>query len=201
MKFWISYEKGDDSIIAYHENTLYKANPKTDELDAIIANLHIGIPPITNTIDIPLSYIKQIDMEEGKSYIDVLFGKDSSEHLRIGDNSKRNEVFDYLKTTIEGSSYKLDKYSKLRAGKKPLIAMCIVLGIFLWTYDIALGIEQGLDYRLVGSARSLAIIVLFIASLGTLKVVIIFSTLFILALISLIFKIRNPKVVHKINIR
>lgn len=79
--------------------------------------------------------------------------------------------------------------------------MCVVLGIFLWTYYISHGMEQGDDYRVVGSQRSLASILLVIASLGTKKVAMIFGSLFCIALTSFIIKTRKPKVVHKIIIR
>lgn len=201
MKFWTSNTKGDDKIIVYHENTLYRINPKNEDLESMIDNLNSGVFPYNTSTGIPLSYIKQINMEESKEYIEVLFGKDSSEHLRIQDSIKRNELFEHLKSSIKGSQYKIDNYSKIRAGKKPLIAMCVVIGIFLWTYNISLGIEQGVDYRLIGSHQSLATIVLMIASIGSKKVAMIFGSLFIIAFTSFIIKIKNPKVVHKIIVR
>ncbi len=201
MKFWTSIYKNDDKIIAYHEDTLYIINPKIEELDSVVANLNLGIVPNKISIGIPSSYMKQINMEENKKYIEVLFGKGSSEHLRMQDSIKRNEIFEYLRSSIVGSKYTLDTYTKLRAGKKPFIAMCVVVGIFLWTYYISLGIEHGDNYRVIGSQRSLSSIVLIIASLGTKKVAMIFGSLFCIAMTSFILKTRKLKVVHKIIVR
>ena len=201
MKFWTNNDKGDDKIIAYHENTLYIVNPPVKELDAVLAGLEQGVIPKTMSTDIPLSYMKQIHMEEGKTYIEVLFGNDSTQHLKIQDNIQRNDVFNYLRSGIEGATYKLDTYSKLRAGKKPLIAMGVVAGIFLWTYSVSQGMEQGEEYRVVGSQRSLAGIVLLMASMGQKNMILLFGSLLAIALTSFILKIKNPKVVHTILIR
>ena len=92
MKFWTSNSKGDDKIIAYYEDTLYRINPKNEDIETVIYNLNTGTIPNSTSTGIPMSYMKQICMEESKEYIEVLFSKDSSEHLRIQDNIKRNEI-------------------------------------------------------------------------------------------------------------
>jgi hypothetical protein len=35
MKIWISTERGDDKIIGYHGNSIYKVNPKAEEIESV----------------------------------------------------------------------------------------------------------------------------------------------------------------------
>ncbi|CAN5390854.1 hypothetical protein BH11BAC3_BH11BAC3_02600 [soil metagenome] len=202
MKFWRSYEKGDDKIIAYDNGTIYRCNPPADEIDAVVYNLESQVIPTKNFTAIPLHYLKQINLEDNRTYIEVLFGSDSSEHLRIKDEEKRKEIFEYFKTNIPNAKFYTDNYSKIQAGKKPLIAMGVVTAIFLWTFYIAAGIENGNEYGVSGDRKnSVAGIVLALASLGTKNVSLIFGALFIIAAISFIQKVRNPKTIFRIQVR
>ncbi|MEP7107174.1 MAG: hypothetical protein ABI760_04315 [Ferruginibacter sp.] len=202
MKNWRSYEKGDDKIIGYHNGTIYRGNPNSDEIELVIYNFQKEVIPAKNFTAIPLHYLKQINLEESQNYIEVLFGKESSEHLRIKDANKRKEIFEYFKTNIPNSTFHTDNYSKFKAGKKPLIAMGVVAGLFLWTFYIAVGIEKGIEYGVTGDHKnSVAGIVLAFASLGTKNVALIFGTLFTIAVISFVQKIKNPKIVYRIQVR
>jgi len=202
MKIWRSDQQGDDKIIAYVNSTVYRGNPSSEEIENVLNNFQIEILPTKNFTGIPLHYIKQINMEEGQTYIEVLFGKGSSEHLRIRDEEKRKAIFAYFKTHIPNSTFYIDKYSKTRAGKKPLIAMCVVVGLFLWTFYIAAGMENGDEYRVTGDHyNSVAGIVVALASLGTKWISVIFGTLFGIAAFSFIRKVRNPKTVNRIQLR
>jgi len=196
MKIWSSFEKGDDKIVAYLNGTIYRGNPTIDEIDAIIFNFKMQEIPIKNFTAIPSHYLKQINLDEETSYIEVLFGSESTEHLRIKDTVKKKEIFDYLKSNIPGARFYTDKYSKIRAGKKPLIAICIITLIFLWTFYIADGIENGIEYGVTGDHKnSLAGIVLGLASLGTKYIALLFGTFFVIALLAFIQKIKKPKIV------
>ena len=201
MKVWKSNEKGDDKIIAYFNDTIYRVNPKPDNIDQVLYDFTMKKVPEKDFTGVPLHYIREINLEDGKDYIVLLFNRDSYEHLKIKDPSKRSEIFEYFKQNIPNSTFLTDKYSKIRAGKKPLIAMCIVFGIGLWTFYISNGMEQGDQYKVVGSQNSLAGVVLTIAALGTTNVLLLFGSLFAIALTSFIYKTKHPKVVHKIIIK
>ena len=202
MKFWRSYEKGDDKIIAYLNGTIYRGNPNSDEIENVIYNFQKDEIPGKNFTAIPPHYLKQINLEDGLNYIEVLFGVESSEHLRIKDTEKRKEIFEYFKQNIPGARFHIDKYSKIRAGKKPLIAMGVVAAIFLWSFYIASGMENGNEYGVTGDRKnSLAGIVLALASLGTKNVAFIFGSLFTIASVSFIRKIKNPKIINSIQVR
>jgi hypothetical protein len=201
MKIWSSDEKGDDKIIAYLNNIIYQGNPKQTDIENVISDLRKEVIPPNNFIGIPLSYLKEIHLQDGSNYIEILFGKESNEQLKVSDSKKRLEIFEYFKANIPNAKYSVDKYSKLRSGKKPMIAMSVVFGLFIWTFYVSNGMANGNEYKVVGEQRSVATIILVIASMGTTNVLLIFGSLFVIALISFIYKIRNPKVVQKIIVQ
>jgi hypothetical protein len=201
MKIWTSTEKGDDRIIAYIDQTIYSGNPKLTDLDACVEDLKIRKMPDNSFISIPQRYLKSINLESGNGFIEVLYGADSSEHLRIKNEKTRTEIFEYFKAHIPNSISSLENYSKVRAGKKPLIAMVVVALIFSWALYVANGLESGNEYEVVGSHRSLASIILVVAALGVKKVILIFGVLFAVAGLAFAKKISKPLVSAKIMIQ
>jgi len=72
----------------------------------------------------------------------------------------------------------------------------------LWTFYIADGIENGIEYGVTGDHKnSLAGIVLGLASLGTKYNALLFGTFFVIALLAFIQKIKKPKIVQRIQVR
>ncbi len=201
MKAWQSEEKNDDKIIAYFDSMIYIINPKPADVQQVILDMEQDRAPTKNFTSVPMRYVRKIELEDGKNYIVVYFGKDSYQHLRVKDAAKRQEIFNYFKTCVPGTRLHTDRYSAVRAGKAPLFAMCAVAGIFAYTMYIASGMEQGNEYTIVGKPFSLAGMVLSLASLGTAKVTLIFGSLFAIAATSFVLKARNPKVVEQILIR
>jgi hypothetical protein len=201
MKVWTSTEKGDERIIAYIDQTIHSGNPKLTDLDSCVQDLKMGKIPDSNFISIPQHYLKSINLESGKEYIEVLYGGDSCEHLRIKDEKSRTEIFEYLAANVPNSVSSVEHYSKVRAGKKPLIAMVIVALIFSWAINIANGIESGNDYEVVGSQRSVASIILVVAALGVKKVILIFGALFAIAALAFAKKVSKPLVIAKIIVQ
>ena len=202
MKIWRGNEKTDDRIIAYSNNTIYKGNPPLEEINHIISEMKNDRIPTLNFIAIPLHYIKKIRYQEGKNQIEILFGKESSEELKIKDLLLREEVFNYLKLHIPGCTYSHDKYSSLRAGKKPLIAMTVVSILFLWSLYYAIEFDRGNEFEISnGHYNSLTGIILAIASYGVKTVIIVFGSLLAIAIFSLIRKIKNPPVINTLKFR
>jgi hypothetical protein len=201
MHIWQIENKGDDKIIAYFNDTIYKCNPKESDIQNVVDNLKNNQIPTNNCIGIPVSYLKEIHLQEGKNYIEIFFGADSTEQLKINDSVIRNEIFQFFRTNIPSTTFKMEKYSKLQSGKKPLIAMVVILVIGLWTHDISTGMENGEEYSLIGSVRSLAGIVIALASIGTKKVLLLFGSLFAIALTSFIIRIKAQKIVLKIKVK
>ncbi|MBK9718211.1 MAG: hypothetical protein IPO85_11995 [Saprospiraceae bacterium] len=201
MKIWTSKEKGDDKIIIYANETIYKANPAAEKIDEYLFNLKMQNSPTTDFFSIPLRYISEINLQEGKKYIAVIF-KGDYEHFKIADDKRRNEIFEFFKQNIPGANFSLVSQSKLQSVKKPLIAIGVILAIFLWTLYIALGIEDGNEYDVIGQRyHSIAGIVLALASLGVNKIVVIFGSLFLIAGLSLRNKYKNPIIKNALTIK
>ena len=200
MKIWKNEEKKDDKIIAYFNQTIYKGNPGPGEIDNCIFELQMQKIP-NGFFSIPLHYISQINLQDGKEYIEVLF-KGSTEHLKIKDSKIRNEVFDYFKENIPGAVYSIDKYSKLRAGKQNLVAMLVVIILSVWSLYYATSMEAGNEYDVSGGHyNSIAGIILLIASLGVNKIILISVSLLVIIIIAFIRKIKNPPVIERIQVR
>jgi hypothetical protein len=124
----------------------------------------------------------------------VFFGAESEEHFIIKNKEQREEIFNYLKENIPGTSYHQVKYTPVKAAKKPLIAMVVVGVIFAWTLFLALTMEAGVEYEYhtEGTHGGTGGILLGIAGLGVAKVVLIFGGLLGIAGLSAFFKMRNP---------
>ena len=150
----------------------------------------------------PFSYNKEIKLRQGKNYIELLFGQDSMEHLRINNDNTRQEIFDHLKNNIPGAVFSHQEITALKAGKKPLIAFVVVLILFLWTLYIAIGIDNGNEYDVTGKLyNSIAGIVVAIAGMGVGNVVLLFGSLLAIALISFVRKAKHPPVIDKLILR
>jgi hypothetical protein len=198
-KIWRATGKSDDKIIAFIDSTIYKGNPKEEELEYCLSDLRMGIVPTKAFFGIPLSYVKEIRMQESKNYLQVFFGQDSEEHLRIHDVTLKKELFDYFNENIPGATFSKEHYSKLKAGKQPLIAMGVVTALFLWTLYYAIGFDNGLQYETTnGRYDSVTGIVLAIASFGVIKTILFYGFWFVIALWSFIIKARNPPVIHRL---
>jgi hypothetical protein len=200
MQIWKGDQKTDSRIIAFFKGTIYKANPKPGDVDDYIFQLKTNTIPTSRAIEIPPHYIRQITMQEGKNYIEVHFGVESTEHLIINDSERKKEVFNYLKANLPGESGVV-AYSKFDAAKKPLIALGVVTAIFLWVLFVATGIEKGDETVIADDGHSAGGIVLVLANLGVTNITLIFAALALIAVIAAIRKARNPPMIHYLVVR
>lgn len=192
LKIWTSTEKSDDKIIAISDEYIYKGNPPASEIESAVFDLQMKGETLKHFFTIPLRYIIAINQQEGKKYIEVLFRGDT-EHLKIQNDTKRQEIFDYFKNTIANATLYVSKQSKFQAIKKPLIAMAVLTGLFIWSLYIAVQVENGAVYDVTGENYfSVAGIILLIASLGVTKLIITYASLLTIAGISMIKKYKNP---------
>jgi hypothetical protein len=200
---WTSNEKGNDKLIAFSGNTIYKANPRTEEeTNDLAKGLKAGSFDTTKVWEIKVNHCNEIRLQDGKPYIELLWGKEGEEQLRITDEYKRYKIFEFIKSNISDAEISVDKWSIFRAGKKPMIAFFIVLGLFIWTMFYVIEAESGNTYYIEsGRYDSITGIVLGLASMGRAKVVTIFTVLLGIAVISFIRKAKKPPVMNRIVIR
>ena len=197
---WENKLKGNDRIVAFVNNTIYRGNPKEDQISNIIFELKNEKKHIPNITGIPISYIKEINLEKGKNYIEILFGKDSSELIKINDEKNRIEIFEFFKNNIQNSDHFVDEYSKFRIGKKPLIGMFVLSVLFLLSYFFAMEIENGNYDSIPNKANIIIALVLQVSYLGTNYVMLIFGALMMLPFLNFLNKTKHKKIVEKIKI-
>lgn len=196
-KIWTSREKGDDRIIASGNGMLYKANPVADKIERYVKSMKSSSVP-SDVLSIPLSCIKRMCYQENKKYIQVFFGISSEEHLRINSYDRLIEIFSWFKESLPHTTYRLERYSAGKSSRKPLIAVVITSLLFAWTLYYAIRIAMGYQYELIGLGNSIQGLVLAIASLGIYKVCLIFGTLLLIGILSVIHKRKNKPTVHEI---
>ena len=197
-EIWLNSEKGNDKLIAFVDGTIYKANFKTDEEAYEMASaMRSGSFDSRKLWEIKTKYCKEIRLQEGNPYIELFFGKEGEEQLRITDEYKRYQIFELIKVNTPGKTI-TEKWNPFRAGRKPMIAFFVVVGLFLWTLYYAIQIENGTEYYFKGNGGfSLTGIVVTIASMGLIKMIIVFSVLAGLAVFSFIRKAMNLPVMHR----
>ena len=196
-KDWTSSVKGEDKLILITGEKIYKANPKGEVNSKYIHEVKSEKKP-KGSFGIPFSYINEIQLREGKKIIQIFFGQESEEHLRIKSEDKKKEIFEYLKDNIPNTKYDFEKLSEIKAAKKPLIALAAVLAIFLWVLSYSVQYDAGYEFIDNSNGRYIKII-LAIASLGTLKASLIFGSLASIALIKVIKEMKNTPAIHKIT--
>lgn len=197
---WENKLKGNDRIVAFVNNTIYRGNPKEDQISNIIFELKNEKKHISNITGIPISYIKEINSEKGKNYIEILFGKDSSELIKINDEKNRIEIFEFFKNNIQNSNHFVDEYSKYRTGKKPLIGMFVLFALFLLSYYFAMEIENGNYDSIPNKANIIIALVLQVSYLGTNYVMLIFGVLMMIPFLNFLNKTKQKIIVEKIQI-
>jgi len=203
IEVWTNSLKGNDKLIGFGNGFIYKANPKTiEETEILATNMRNGVFDTTKVWDIQAKYCSEIRLQEGKTYIEIFYGKEGEQDLRVADEYLRFKIFETIKKGLPDVKYSVEKWSAFKAGRKPLIAIAVLIGLFLWTLFYAIQGQNGMVYYLEdGRYNSLTGIVLGIASLGLTNVIIIFCSLLSLALFAFIKRIRNIPTMHRLLIQ
>ena len=196
MKIWVNELKTDDIIVAVSDSSVLKANPKEGELQSFISDIQNGVLPTERTMEIPFSYIREFQLDENKPYFDIYFGGDSSEAFRIQSLQRRLEILNYLQSKVPGQS-RVEVISGFKAARKPIIAFGVLLGIFLWALYLAVNMEKGIEYQVVGQQRSIASVVLLLGSLGVKRLSLIFGALMLISMYVIVKRFRTSSTVHR----
>ncbi len=157
-------------LIALSEHRLIYGLIKGYDKNHLLSNAKKGIFP-EDIFSIPYSYIRSIENPEGKTYIRINYGQDSSEEIKTENEKVKDEVFYSLKTHFPTFTYSEQTPSIYRHGKPQFFAILILTGLFLWTLYLAINIEQGYEYEPQGSRVGIAGLALGMAQFGTTKIV------------------------------
>lgn len=195
-QIWTSSNKGD-KIIAFANNTLYKANPKDENVAFLAARMKANDFSDPALFALPLDIIRSIHWQEGKDYIQVFFSRESEEHFIIKDPMVREEIFNHLKTYIPGASYGVDKHDKIKAAAKPIAALTVVGLLFIYSIHVMYELDSGESVMAFGNIGAL---IVGLVLLGPLAVLFIYGVLIAIAGYAVYRKMRNPPVVHVIGL-
>lgn len=200
IEVWTNSLKGNDKLVGFGNGVIYKANPKTyEEVEALAANMRKGVFDTTKVWEISTRRCREIRMQDGKSFIEIYWGKDGEEELRITDEYLKHKIFEVIKAGASHLNYTVEKWSIFKAGRKPLIAMAVIVALFAWTLFYAIEAQSGMVYYLEdGRYDSITGIVLGIASLGLTNVIAIFSFLIGLAVFAFIRKTRKIPMMYRL---
>ena len=139
---------------------------------------------------IPYNYIKEIHYEIENPVVEIFLRRSASIDLKVHDQEKREEIFNYFKTQLRSTQYDYQEHSWFMAIKKPLIAFVFVNILLAWSYLVAGMIQNGED---LGTQL---VIVLGVAGLGTKIILYIFVIVNIILAFLFYLKIKNSPKKH-----
>lgn len=201
IKNWKNTDNKELTVLAYAEKTIYKITSRPEDLFSILRNMDKGVLPSEINLTIPLIYIREIKHERGSNQFDILFAKNSFEHVRMDNEETIDEIFDFLTVELPTAKNDLTKQSFIKTVRNPVLAFLFVGLLFFYTYDVAVGMERGAQYELEGSPNSIVGIVFALSHLGSFKVMLIFSPLLLLTIIFFLRKAKNVPTLRTIFVR
>lgn len=185
QKFWKISDTETNKLILIKDRIIYRGNPNQDELNKLNTE-STNLDFLGNLFSIPYSYITRIENQSGKNEIKIFFGKDSEEELEIKDTRTKGEIFEFLKKENPNFKYSSELPSVFKYAKAQLFALLFTTGIFVWSFYLAIQIEHGIEYEIVGGGSGgITGIVLIIAHLGVIENIIGFLILLAVILFAL----------------
>lgn len=197
-QLWTSVDSKSDKIILLKDQNIYKGNPKGDIITSYTNRINKGEIP-KDLFCLPYNYVKRIEMQQNSTEIKIILNDKSTEELKISKLGRKREIFDSLKQEFSHMQHKIEKPNFLRHAKAPLISLMVILAFFLWTLFLALSINDGNEYEIVGKPGINAII-LGMASMGLPKVILIFGSLFFVGFLALWKKAKSRSEIEFISI-
>ncbi len=197
-KLWINKIDSGHNFVFYDGDTIYRKKAKGLKFDQIEKELSNGIIN-KNIVGVPIAYLKEVQFREHDPKIKLKYGRDSEEEIEIPDIEMRKDIFNFLKDNTPVASIDQSKPAVLRRIKKPLIALVLVLGIFLYVLSIVNGMQMGYQYETVGGKPGLAGIILVLANLGYFKNILIFGTLAFIAIWRIVKNYKDDNEVYSLK--
>jgi hypothetical protein len=190
-KIWKLKESKSNKVILIQNKIIYKGNPKENDLNRV--NLETSdFTFLKDLFSIPYSYIKQIENQSGKNYIKIFFGNDSEEELYIDSEIIKKEIFEFLKSDNQNLKYSIEIPTVINYAKAQLFALLSISGIFIWSLYLAIQIESGIEYELVGGGNpGITGIVLAIANFGSFTIIIGYLILLGITIFALTKKLKS----------
>jgi hypothetical protein len=174
---------------------IYKGTPDLSILQNCVNDLDKGVIP-EGIFNIPYSYIKSIENHIENKIIKIEYGQDSEEIIRVKEDQSKQEIFNLLKSKLSNSEHLTKTPTIFKHAKPQILAMLIMTGLFIWTLYLAIQIEMGYEYEIVGGKAGITSIVLMLALFGVLKVILGYTFIMAIAIYSFIRKLKTRSLVE-----
>jgi len=194
MKYWINQEPGNDKLIIWDGNKLYKANPKEHKLRDMEYLLKKGEIP-EGLFSIYKMHIKRVEMDESKNYLCVYFGGESYEHLRVTNFEIKKEIFDELsktENTVE-TVKELTISEKTRIQKRALIVLTVLflIGLIFSLMIETVGLPEG----------RYPVILLFLGGLGSKNVILFYLIIILIIGVKIYLVSKTSRIIHTLQFK
>jgi hypothetical protein len=194
MKYWINEIPGNDKLVIWDGNKIYKANPKENKMRDFESSLKKSEIP-EGIFSIYKSQIKMIEMDESKKYICVYFGTDSYEHIRVLNSETKKEIFeelgkseDVIKTLKE-----LTQSEKTQTQKKAFIVLTFLFIIgFLFSIPIELGSLPDGKYPAI---------LLLLGGLGMKNIILVYLLIILIIGVKFYLVSKTSRIIHAITFK
>lgn len=190
-KYWFINEN-KNYFVGIGKDAIYSGSIKKYIKSELINDFEKGIEP-KEIFSIPFSYIKSIENPEGKKKIEIHYGDNSNEEIKIEDLYSKNEIFNSLKNELSKFQYTKNTPSIFKHTKAQIFAILIATGLFIWVFYLANQIAQGYEYEVVGSGKGKGLggIILGLAQFGTTKVIIGYLLILSIAIAALVRRLKT----------
>lgn len=171
-KIWKLKNSKSNKLIIIHNKTIYKGNIDDEKLNIInIDTFDVNV--LKSLFSIPYSYIRKIENQKEKKNMKIYFGDASEEEFIFNEEQLKNELFNFIRNDNPNLLYSYKVPSKFDYAKPQSFALIILSLLFLWSLYLAIQIEDGTQYKLIGGGTpGITAIVLVIANLGSLNIII-----------------------------
>ncbi len=196
LKIWTNRKSNEDNFIVYDGKSLHRRRAKKEAFDKITKALNKEEID-KKFISVPINYIKHVEYRDDDPKIRIFYGQDSEEELKVSDQALRKDIFNYLKANTDVMEVKQEKPSVLSRIKKPLIALLVLLGIFIYVASIIDGLNSGYEYELRGGGRpGIGALVLGLAQFGLATNLMLFVPLGSIALFMIYKRSKDSSEIH-----
>ncbi len=189
-KIWKFESSKKNNIIVIDNQKIYKGIIDKNEFNYLNKE-KIDTNILKKLFPIPYSYIKLIENQKGNEFIKIYFGVNSEEELFFDNEKVKDEVFEYLKSDFNLAYYSKEIPTIYRYAKPQIFALIIVTLLYFWSVYLAVEIENGAVYQIIGNSGGFLSFILILANLGSLQLSIAYLILLGVMFFSLNKKLKS----------
>lgn len=189
-KIWKFESSKKNNIIVIDNQKIYKGIIDKNEFNYLNKE-KIDTNILKKLFPIPYSYIKLIVNQKGNEFIKIYFGDNSEEELFFDNEKAKDEVFEFLKSDFNLAYYSKETPTIYKYAKPQIFALIIVTLLYFWSVYLAVEIENGAVYQIIGNSGGFLAFILILANLGSLQLSIAYIILLCIMFFSLNKKLKS----------